>query len=109
MLGGGKTFITNNKTTWRTLLREAYPDDRGAEKRLYRLSKCMAHLQGKIDLDVTSGRTEDEVSSSDHWIRMYNNILGTQNKLSLSGFEQLIRKQQEQRRAEESAALESNN
>ena len=98
--------MANNKTTWRTLLRDAYPEDRGASKRLYRLSRCMAHLQGKINARMAGGET-DELDCTDRVIRLYNNTLDTQNKLSLSGFEGLIRKQQEQRCEEEAAALQS--
>ena len=93
----GKEFIANNKTTWRSLLRHAYPDDRGAEKRLYRLSRCMAHIQGKIDADLECS-VRDESSSTDHWIRLYNNNLEGNNQLSLSGFEQMIKKDQAARR-----------
>ena len=103
----GKEFIANNKTTWRSLLRHAYPDDRGAEKRLYRLSRCMAHIQGKINADLECS-VHDESSSMDHWIHLYNNNLERNNKLSLSGFEQMIKKDQEARRqatAEEEARV----
>ena len=81
--------MANNKSSWCKLVGSAYPDDKGAPKRLYRLWKCMEFLEGKISRDLVPSTEEEKVARA---ISLANGMLLRNKKMSLSGFAGLIKK-----------------